>query len=87
MPPHFSTSSRVKLFHPDTIYDRDFGVECSSAVCLNLCADLRREIVATVIVEGDIRAFAREYFADRRTDTARSAGYKRAFSFKQKTHS
>jgi len=39
---------------------------------------LSGEIVSSVIVESDVSPFAREDVADRRTNAARSSGYKRA---------
>ena len=53
---------------------------------LDFLTDLGGEVFARVLAESDIRAFARKNFANRRTDTTRSAGYERTLSLKQKTH-
>jgi len=53
---------------------------------LDFLTNLGGEVVARVVAESHIRAFARKYFANRRTDATRSAGYERTLSLKQKTH-
>lgn len=41
------------------------------------------EIVSATVIERNVRAFASQDATDGRTNTSRSTGYERAFSFKQ----
>ena len=52
----------------------------------DLLTHLGGEVVARVVAESHIGAFARKNLANCRTNATRSAGYERALSFKQKTH-
>ena len=74
------------LLHAKTIDNRNFGAERSSSVSLNLLNRLGGEIVTGVVTESDVGTFASKHLANCRTDAARSTGYERALSFKQKTH-
>ena len=56
-------------------------------VSLNLLVHLGGEIVTRVVTESDVGAFARKHFAHGGADATRSAGYERALSLKQETHS
>jgi hypothetical protein len=47
----------------------------------DLLLDLIRQIVARIIIEGHVGAFAREHFAKRRADAARATCNKRPLSF------
>jgi hypothetical protein len=47
----------------------------------DLLSNFVGEIVARVVVEGHVGAFAREYFAKRCPDAPRSTGYKGPLSF------
>jgi hypothetical protein len=55
-------------------------------VTFDLLVNFGREIVSRAVVKSDVGALTREDFAHGRTDTARSSGYERALSLKQKTH-
>ena len=54
-------------------------------MCLHLALRLLGKLFARVVVEGDIRAFAREDLAEGRADAARPAGDEGALPFQKKT--
>ncbi len=85
MPPHSSTSSRVIFFRPSAVGDGDFEGVGAAAVRLDLGLRLLREVVARVVVEGHVRALAREDLADGGADAARPASHERALPFEKKT--
>ena len=71
----------------DTVGDRDFEGVRAAAVRLDLGLRLLGQLVARVVVEGDVRALACEDLADSGAEAPRPAGDERTFPFKQKTQS
>jgi hypothetical protein len=56
----------------------------AATVRLNFLRDLFGEVFARVVVEGYVRAFAREHVAECRADAARPARYERTLPFEKK---
>src|SRR5205085_6571279 len=73
------------VLEADAVGDGDFEGARAAAVRLHFTFRLLGEIVARVVVEGDIRALAREDLAERRADAARPAGDEGTLPFKKKT--
>src|ERR1700749_2010579 len=73
------------VLEADAIRDGNFEGVRAAAVCLYFALRLLRELVARVVVEGHVSAFAREDFAEGRAYSARPAGDEGALPFQKKT--
>ena len=68
------------MLHSESVRDRNLKGECFSPTCLDLCLHFFRKVFPRMVIESHVGAFTSKHFADRGTDAARSAGYKRTFS-------
>ena len=58
----------------------------TAAVSFDLAVHFERQVIARVVTESHIRAFAGEYLAHCRTNATRSSSDERPLSLKQETH-
>jgi len=70
------------MFHAETIDDGHFERAGPESMRFDFLPHFVREIVARIIIERHVGAFAREHFAKRSSDAPRPTGNKSPLSFK-----
>jgi hypothetical protein len=72
-----------QFFQTKPIGDGNFEAQRSALKGFDFRNDFRGQIVAAVVIKGDVGAFACEDFAERSANSARSSGYECALPFQQ----
>ena len=70
------------MFHTDPVGHRYFKPEGPAAMRFDLTFHILRQIVTRMVIKSYVRTLAGKKFTNCRTDSARSARHKGAFSFK-----